>query len=72
MLNVLAYVHLRRIVRSTGSGRAARCMTEHLSACEGLDVRVLGDSADYHKIAEEAGPAWNGLRHYLFERDTSA
>jgi glycosyltransferase involved in cell wall biosynthesis len=72
VLNVLAYVHLRRIVRSTGAGRAARCMTEHLSACEGLDVRVLGDSADYHKIAEEAGPAWNGLRHYLFERDTSA
>ncbi len=72
MLNVLAYVHLRRIVRSTGAGRAARCLTEHLAACDGTDVRVLGDSGDYPKIAEEAGPTWNALRHYLFSRDTSA
>jgi glycosyltransferase involved in cell wall biosynthesis len=72
MLNVLAYVHLRRIVRSTGAGRAARCLTEHLSTCDGVDVRVLGESADYRKVAKEAGPSWNGLHHYLFERGTSA
>ncbi|MEI9973830.1 MAG: hypothetical protein WDO73_18320 [Ignavibacteriota bacterium] len=72
MLNVLAYVHLRRIVRSTGAGRAARCLTEHLAACNGTDVRVLGDAGDYPQIASEAGPTWNGLQHYLFPRDTSA
>ena len=72
MLNVLAYVHLRRIVRSTGAGRVARCLTEHLSKAPGVDLRVLGDSGDYRQIAAEAGPEWTGLRHYLFERDTSA
>jgi len=72
MLNVLAYVHLRRIVRSTGAGRVARCLTEHLSAAPGVDLRVLGDLGDYRKVAEEAGPTWTGLRHYLFQRDTSA
>jgi len=39
-------------------------LTEHLSACKGVDLRVLGDSADYRKIAEEAGPSWECLRHY--------
>ncbi len=72
MLNVLAYVHLRRIVKSTGAGRAARCITEQLAACDGTDVRILGDSGDYPKIAEEAGPEWNAMQHYLFQRDTSA
>jgi glycosyltransferase involved in cell wall biosynthesis len=71
MLNVLAYVHLRRIVRSTGAGRAARCLTENLSALGGVDLRVLGDSGDYQKIIAEAGSTWNGLRHYLFEADSS-
>lgn len=72
MLNILAYVHLRRIVRSTGAGRVARCLTEHLSQTPGVDLRVLGDSSDYQRIEAEAGPAWTGLRHYLFHRDTSA
>ncbi|HLK62890.1 MAG TPA: glycosyltransferase family 1 protein [Bryobacteraceae bacterium] len=72
MLNVLAYVHLRRIVKSTGAGRAARCLTENLAACGGTDVRVLGDSGDYQRIAPEAGPSWTGLKHYLFPRDTSS
>ncbi len=72
MLNILAYVHLRRIVRSTGAGRVARCLTEHLSRSPGVDLRVLGDSADYHRIVAEAGPSWTNLPHYLFARDTSA
>ena len=71
MLNVLAYVHLRRIVRSTGAGRIARCLTEHLSRLPGVDVRILGDSGDYRQIADEAGPGWTRLRHHLFDRQTS-
>jgi glycosyltransferase involved in cell wall biosynthesis len=71
MLNVLAYVHLRRIVRSTGAGRAARCITEALSAQGGVDLRILGERADYKKIIDEAGPTWNGLRHHLYDAGTS-
>ena len=42
MLNVLAYVHLRRIVRSTGAGRVARCLTENLSKAPGRGFAGAG------------------------------
>jgi glycosyltransferase involved in cell wall biosynthesis len=71
MLNVLAYIHLRRIVGSTGAGRVARCLTENLCKLGGLDVRVLGDRSDYLNFVPQAGSPWTELKHYLFEKDTS-
>lgn len=70
-MNVLAYVHLRNIVRSTGAGRVARQLTEHLAAEPGVDLRVLADAADHDRVVSEAGAPWTGYRYYLFPMDTS-
>jgi glycosyltransferase involved in cell wall biosynthesis len=70
-MNVLAYVHLRNIVRSTGAGRVARQLTEHLSAEPGVDLRVLADAGDHGRVLAEAGTPWTGYQYYLFPLDTS-
>ena len=71
-LKVLAFVHLRNIVGSTGAGRVARCLVEHLCCMPDLDLRVLADRGDYQRVIFQAGVPWTDLKTYLFTHDTSA
>jgi glycosyltransferase involved in cell wall biosynthesis len=70
-MNVLAYVHLRNIVGSTGAGRVARQMTESLARISGVDLRVLADPADHRRVIGEAGRPWTDYRYHFFENETS-
>ena len=70
-LNLLAYVHLRNIHASTGAGRVARQLTEHL-ACRGdVDLRVLADAEDRRRILPLVGEPWRSFRYHSFASDTS-
>lgn len=71
-LRVLAFVHLRNIVGSTGAGRVARCLVERLCYMPDIDLRVLADRDDYQNVILQAGVPWTDLKTYLFTRDTSA
>jgi glycosyltransferase involved in cell wall biosynthesis len=70
-LKVLAFVHLRNIVGSTGAGRVARCLVERLAALPDLDLRILADRDDYQKVILQAGAPWAGMKTYLFTSGTS-
>ena len=70
-LKVLAYVHLRNIYGSTGAGRTARQITEHLAQRSDLDVRILADANDMERILPLVQHPWTSYRYYPFTRDTS-
>ncbi len=68
---VLAYVHLRNIHRSTGAGRVARQLTEHLALGSDVRLRVLADAGDHARIVPLVGAPWDGFDYSLFAADTS-
>jgi glycosyltransferase involved in cell wall biosynthesis len=70
-MNILAYVHLRNIHRSTGAGRVARGLIEHVARREGVNVHLLGDRADYGAIIPNVGHPWTTFPSHLFSNDTS-
>jgi len=70
-MNVLSFVHLRNIHRSTGAGRVARQLTEHLSAREGMNLHVLADAGDHRRIVPQVGLPWTSIPYHLFSYDTS-
>ena len=70
-LKLLAYVHLRNIHASTGAGRVARQLTEHLALQGGLQLRVLADAADHARIVPLVGAPWDRFDYSLFTADTS-
>jgi glycosyltransferase involved in cell wall biosynthesis len=70
-MNILAYVHLRNIVNSTGAGRVARQMTEHLGRIDDVNLRVLADAGDHRRFVAAAGAPWTGYDYRLFANDTS-
>ena len=70
-IRVLAYVHLRNIHASTGAGRVARQLTEHLAARGDIDLRVLADAADRARIVPLVGAPWDGFAYSTFTADTS-
>ena len=70
-LNVLAYVHLRNIHASTGAGRVARQLTEHLARREDVSLRVLADAADKARILPLVGEPWTNFPYATFAADTS-
>ena len=70
-LNLLAYVHLRNIHGSTGAGRVARQLTEHLALRKDVNLRILADAADKERILPLVGEPWTGFRYHTFARDTS-
>lgn len=70
-LNLLAYVHLRNIYGSTGAGRVARQLVEHLSEQPGMNLRVLADPADYRQIAPLVGAPWSTYRYCFLANETS-
>ena len=70
-LKILAYVHLRNIHGSTGAGRTARQITEHLAMREDVDLRVLADASDMSRILPLVKEPWTGYRFHSFQADTS-
>ena len=53
-MNILTYVHLRNIYGSTGAGRVARQMVEHLAQNVNINQRILADRSDYKNIITKA------------------
>ncbi len=70
-MKILDYVHLRNIYRSTGAGRVARELTEHMARTPGVEVRILADRHDYAEIIPKVGAPWTGYQYSFFDRDTS-
>ena len=71
-LRLLTYVHLRNIHNSTGAGRVARQLTEHLARRSDVDLQVLCDARDRAKIVPLVGEPWTGFTFHEFHADTSA
>jgi glycosyltransferase involved in cell wall biosynthesis len=70
-MNVLSFVHLRNIHRSTGAGRVARQLTEHLALRDNLNLHVLADAEDHRKILPQVGLPWTFFPYHLFAQDTT-
>src|SRR5262249_47752933 len=70
-MNVLAYVHLRNIHGSTGAGRVARQLMEHVSQRDGVNMHILADEADHRTIVHKVGLPWTTYRYHLFAKDSS-
>ena len=70
-VNVLAYVHLRNIYGSTGAGRTARQITEHLASRDDINLRVLADASDKAKILPLVRQPWTDYPYHTFAPDTS-
>ena len=70
-LNVLAYVHMRNIHGSTGAGRTARQITEHLARRSDTTLHVLADRNDHARILPLVGGDWNSYPYHMFASDTS-
>lgn len=70
-LNVLAYVHLRNIYGSTGAGRTARQITEHLAMRGDVNLRILADETDKARILPLVQEPWTGFKYHAFRADTS-
>jgi glycosyltransferase involved in cell wall biosynthesis len=69
--NVLLYVHMRNIYRSTGAGRVARQMAEYVSRRPGMNVHVLADRSDHDSVIDKVGEPWTAFPYHLFSADTS-
>jgi glycosyltransferase involved in cell wall biosynthesis len=70
-VNVLAYVHLRNIHRSTGAGRVARQLTENVAVRDHVNMHILADEADHDAIVPKVGKPWTTFPYHLFSSDTS-
>lgn len=70
-IRLLAFVHLRNIHNSTGAGRVARQLTEHLALRPDVSLRILADRGDHQRILPQVGPPWSDFRFELFDPDTS-
>ncbi|MCU1323870.1 MAG: glycosyltransferase family 1 protein [Acidobacteriaceae bacterium] len=70
-LNLLAYVHLRNIHNSTGAGRVARQLTEHLASRNDVRLRVLVDAADKERVLPLVKEPWTTFEYTTFSNDTS-
>jgi glycosyltransferase involved in cell wall biosynthesis len=70
-MNLLTYVHLRNIYRSTGVGRVARELTEQLSRIDSIHQEILADSTDHASVVHKVGGPWEHFRYHLFQSDTS-
>jgi glycosyltransferase involved in cell wall biosynthesis len=71
-VNLLAYVHLRNIHGSTGAGRVARQLTEHLARREDVNLHVLADPRDHARIIPLVGEPWSRFEYHFFRHETSS
>ena len=70
-LNLLAYVHLRNIHGSTGAGRTARQITEHLAQRDDVNLRILADAQDKARVLPLVQEPWESYRYHTFSAETS-
>ena len=70
-INVLAYVHLRNIHGSTGAGRTARQIVEHLAQRSDLQIRILADANDKARILPLVREPWTSYHYHTFAADTT-
>jgi glycosyltransferase involved in cell wall biosynthesis len=70
-MNILAYVHLRNLYGSTGHGRVARQITEHLAQEPADQLRILADPEDHRKVVHEVGSPWTEFSYHFFRNETS-
>ncbi len=70
-MRLLAYVHLRNIYGSTGAGRVARQMIEHLSRQAGMSLKILADPADHERIVPKVGEPWSSFDYRFIASETS-
>ena len=70
-MKILDYVHLRNIYRSTGVGRVARELTEHMARTPGVELRILADHRDFGEIVPKVGAPWTDFQYSFFTQDTS-
>ena len=70
-MNLLSYVHLRNIYRSTGVGRVARELTEQMALRSDVQLKVLADRVDHDRVIEKVGGPWPGFDYRFLERSTS-
>ena len=70
-MNILAYVHLRNIYRSTGVGRVARELTEHLACRPGVQLQVLADRGDHNAVISKVGSPWDCFPYRFLPHETS-
>ncbi len=70
-MNLLTYVHLRNIYRSTGVGRVARELTEQMALRSDVELKVLADRGDHARVIEKVGGPWLGFDYRFMESSTS-
>ena len=70
-MNLLSYVHLRNIYRSTGVGRVARELTQNLAVQPDIRVEVLADRKDHDRVIAQVGGPWLDFRYHFMANDTS-
>lgn len=70
-MNILSYIHLRNIYRSTGVGRVSRELTEHLHRSEGVKLHVLADPEDHRNVIAKVGEPWTSFQYHFFKAGTS-
>ena len=70
-ISILAYVHLRNIHGSTGAGRTARQITEHLASRRDVNLHILADASDKARIVPLVQGPWTDYHYHTFERDTT-
>jgi glycosyltransferase involved in cell wall biosynthesis len=70
-LNLLTYVHLRNIYRSTGVGRVAREITENLAKQSDIHVEILADRGDHARVIDKVGAPWTEFPYHFMEHETS-
>lgn len=70
-MNLLVYVHLRNIYRSTGVGRVARELTEQMALRPDVRMEVLADREDHARVIEKVGGPWLDFDYRFMEHSTS-
>jgi glycosyltransferase involved in cell wall biosynthesis len=70
-INLLAYVHLRNIHGSTGAGRVARQLVEHLNQRQDISLQILADKSDSQRVLPLVGEPWQSFPYKLFTADTT-
>lgn len=70
-MNLLVYVHLRNIYRSTGVGRVARELTEQMALRPDVRMEVLADREDHARVIERVGGPWLNFNYRFMEHSTS-
>src|SRR5262249_332362 len=62
---------LRSIHGSTGHGRVARQITEHLAQIREDTLHILADPSDHKKVVHRVGPPWTDFSYHFFANETS-